>query len=781
VVVEAVVPMPPRADNKRGAPLASALLLCCHVLFPFVLWQASPSPLDKVIMVSLFVFLAACASLVETWSRATGPLRITWLEMALLGWLGWKSLHFLFWSDDLVARTPVAMASILGCFAILTGRVHGLIGLRQVAMLSALLVGLLGAHGLMQFLHLDPLAPYLGTTEDSLVQSLFNHRNFYAAYLAAGMPLALFGTFREGGSRRLLLSGCLCFGAVGLVLALSRGALLGVAVAGGMALLWTRTDQLVPRVITSFRWTVVSLGIALSVLAVLVWQVVPEMEQRRLFDFEGTSVRERVLLADRALGAITENPWAGHGQGSTPLLLARQRSRELGVLRTSPVEHVHQELLELLLEEGWLGVAVFLGMLGVALKTMAALLRKGDRETRGLALAFGCSAVVGFSQAMVDLNLRYMTGLYGFFLALGGLITLAHRSSVVQVTVPRPFLWFARGTILALAGLALGHTWQLFLARTHQLRGGFAQAAGRYLEAESLFARAGELSPYLLEIDEAVYENLAASGRAHEDLLEHVRQVLNRQPEQPRWLFRAAWHLAALGSIRESLELGAKAYASDPHLPGCFTPLQFLDRKADRVEEFAAMVRAHAVNEPDNVFYLYSLYQLELAAGNAAAALSMAERLHRAAPGNLSFTLAYGRGLLAFSKPQKVVEVLAPHGYQVDTPPGFNLLLGQAYETLGQTWDACPLYRREIELHPANGEAYRFLFRCQLAAEAFPAIEELFLDLERRRLALTAESRTLLDRLIDEELLGKAPRSWVERYHYLVGILAKAEPTEVSP
>jgi O-antigen ligase len=206
----------------------------------------------------------------------------------------------------------------------------------------------------------------------------FSHPNILAGYLLICMVLIFVILFPVKNIRlRLLATSALLLGTIGLVLTLSRVAIL----------LW------IGFVIMIFVWQIVrkqfgktkrNAGIALVVLFVIgvtfSQLLLPRFLQTALTD---ESVVQRQILIDAALTMINQNLWIGVGLGNfLPRLADIQTPLSLGLY----LQPVHNIFLLVAAEIGIVGLGFFVWFLGNCFRRMITSLRLNKNVNRYLAL-----------------------------------------------------------------------------------------------------------------------------------------------------------------------------------------------------------------------------------------------------------------------------------------------------------------------------------------------------------------------------------------------------------
>lgn len=215
------------------------------------------------------------------------------------------------------------------------------------------------------------------------VQSVFSHPIVFGQFLGAAAPI-VFLSFLLDKSKiwRLLALGTLPLILLGVYKSGSRSGLLALAVSGAilMAFLWVRI------VISSRKYRGFALA-AVPVVLVLFSFVYGFGEELVLgkSSIEHNSSLVRLFQIHAALRAIGNNPILGYGQGAAMNLA--------GVIGTGGVLTMDVYYLDVLLQAGWLGLALFTLMV---VATLVALMREfshSELASRYYLPAFGAGAV----------------------------------------------------------------------------------------------------------------------------------------------------------------------------------------------------------------------------------------------------------------------------------------------------------------------------------------------------------------------------------------------------
>jgi O-antigen ligase len=253
----------------------------------------------------------------------------------------------------------------------------------------------------------------------SRVAAGFAQPNQLGGFLVLLIPVIAGGMLVSRRGRPLLALGGV-LGIVGIYLSFSRGALLGLAVA--------------PLVLVGWRWAFLLTPVGAAVLAL----TAPDLLRERFatLSSSGSELATRADIWHAAEHIWTAHPLLGVGPGGFPDAYATTRLPGKEFLPTTlfePPPHAHDLVLQVMAEQGVVGLLAF-GALAVAI--VAALLRVLRARERWVRVA-GRAVLAGFAAFAVhnlfDVTLLAGTGEYVF--ALAG---LASALAWVSRTAPSP-------------------------------------------------------------------------------------------------------------------------------------------------------------------------------------------------------------------------------------------------------------------------------------------------------------------------------------------------------
>ena len=232
------------------------------------------------------------------------------------------------------------------------------------------------------------------------VQGSFGHPNQYAGFIAVLIPIAiaLVATRGVSGRLRLLAATALAFALPALTFAYARGALLGLAVG---AVVWLALFRL--RYALAVAVAIAVAGVALA----------PSALQERVSDPAGGDLGLRADLWGSALDIYSERPLLGvginnfeDGYATLPSTLANASQRRLlhqQQVLTPP--HAANLYLNILAEQGLLGIVAFLGLALSSLATAYRGARIRDPAGRALCVALGVGLITLGVHSLLEVTL----------------------------------------------------------------------------------------------------------------------------------------------------------------------------------------------------------------------------------------------------------------------------------------------------------------------------------------------------------------------------------------
>ncbi|MCM8812446.1 MAG: O-antigen ligase family protein [Candidatus Omnitrophica bacterium] len=369
----------------------------------------------------------------------------------------------------------------------------------------------------------------------------FSSPTLLAAYQLLLLPVFCAGlwTFRRQPRQMLLWAGlALCAGAA-LLCTQTVSALL--CAAAGIAWFFFRYGR--RRWGTAARWMLG--GMMICCISALLF--VAAARQRTFFDPANAqnSVSNRLSYWKSSIALWRERPWRGWGAGTFGIVYPRYRNE--GATETV---HAHNTLLQIGVENGWIGVGFFAAALFFALRGRGA---GGDYLRAGLR----AGSVLFALQSLVDFNF-FVPQVSGVWWMTTALAAAEPPAAAGQARSSRR-RWFAAALIAAIAALSL------YFAFIHaQLqRGRSFYRQGNYAAARKCFESARAAAP---EFDYPYYAlalvERAQSADFSSAVLWSLRQASARNPYYAFYYYRAAQYCAehrqwipAFGYIEQARKL----------------------------------------------------------------------------------------------------------------------------------------------------------------------------------------------------------------------------------
>lgn len=298
-------------------------------------------------------------------------------------------------------------------YAVVALAVRSLSGpeVRRVLLGLGLGGGILGLEGVLGYLasggaHLSQGgAAVYGRAAAGLADS-----NYYGGLLLLLLVPLLALAVRERHHWRPLAWGTVLLAALGLVLSLSRGAMLALFLSVAVVLsAWA----------SSRRWTLAVLIALLSAVALnagplLQSQQVQVVSERLSTVTKASSNNTRPLLWRNSLQIIEQHP---EGIGALNFVVEAERRglTEQG----SPLEHAHNSYLNIAVELGVVGLLAFLALLGQAFTVLWREYRTRDPRTQALSVGIA-AALAGYAFQSLTVSLYAVQLIHAVFFILVG-------------------------------------------------------------------------------------------------------------------------------------------------------------------------------------------------------------------------------------------------------------------------------------------------------------------------------------------------------------------------
>ena len=428
------------------------------------------------------------------------------------------------------------------------------------------------------------------------VISTIGNRNFLGAYLAASIALGM-----ALWDKRAMVICALLLAA--MYFCRSRGAWLALGIA---ALLWFFLGN---RGRPSVRvvWRVV--GMTLVVATVFLG-----------FGYAARAWRTEVrpLIWKSTLPMIAERPFFGHGLGVFVAEYPRFRLPEyfLRSRATNITDHAHNELLELAVEQGLLGLVATLWLWGVAFCRGVRSLRTDDQRKLGLGI-MGATTVL-LVHGMLDVGLRYPPDETLFWLLLGLLVTKNNptgdeqtQSGMLSTNSEAPLRLhspFTRAIIVAVC--ILGSICITFAAVVRPVMAGvwerkarMAEESGKLTEAEAAARRSLSFQPFRITARYFLAGILAGSKKseARQLAIEECLFIEELSPDYADVTYNLGLLHIAQGQPQKALPYLRRAAEINPYNADRQIVLAFIYAQLGRMDSACAHLENALRLDPQNM------------------------------------------------------------------------------------------------------------------------------------------------------------------------------------
>lgn len=698
------------------------------------------------------------------WTPINGPL-VTYFLWVILTVL--LSSQFWYFSLEELGR----YTAVFLLFFLLVKVVRSRFRIRVILWLFFAVSVLVSLYGFLQYNDLG-----LINWGQSVMISSFGNKNFFAGFLVLSIPL-VFGALLAFSKTptRILLGALGAFQVYMLIATGTRTGMIGLLSGGlmfGGLLLYKLGREGFPLL---NRRSLLTGGSVVLILAVIGYGAAPSHLSRRVieaFDLQQGTGRVRWIMWTGSARALEDAPVLGHGHGTFQQVFPYYRPTFYHRFRVSHnTRHSHNEYMEILMETGTVGLALFWLIMAVTgLVVYRFLKRHRGRFYPYLVIGAAGGITGSLGQNMASVNMRWMSSTLTFWL-LVGLLFVAVRlgcgtdddadptEPIGRARVGTGVRVLAHGTIALVilgAGYGLYRTVKgdLWLNRLNgyislaSRRGGYWRGA----------ARAGEISldynPYSLSTRyklgyvylnqrryrEAarVYGNLTSLAPNYAQIHNNIA-IIHRQMDRPyRSLLHFEWATLLEDNVRNHFNLVDRyTRAGRPdraHYHALFVP-------HIRLEEMRDAVHVQSLRLGDRNF--------ETARNKMKGRRKLASRLQR--------SLSYLRG----SAPRSGLDLSARHGLRLalevsDPSRAADLLMREEGPLPSGVVMLGTVRRwRGLRTDPVEAARERFVDRLEEARTADPlltlTLAELYAQQGRRDRARRTLSR-VRDRLPDHPL-----------------------------
>jgi O-antigen ligase len=264
-----------------------------------------------------------------------------------------------------------------------------------------------------------------GATVTGRAQGAFEHPNLLAFFLLLAVPVAAVLAVEGRGARRVVMACAAIAGIEGLILTLTRGAILGFLLAGLVLATWKPLRRI-------FVGAVLAIAVALVALP----GVAGQSGQLRVLtdrlasvgDRTQTAANPRIRIWRVSLGIVAAQPVLGVGAGNFDEVALASDLRNTDYGRSwEGYDHPHNLLLTIAAELGLIGLGLMLALIAAVAVTVVRALGRGF-PGRPLVLAIAAALTGLFAAGLTDYPIRANAVLGTAMIELGALVALERMS-----------------------------------------------------------------------------------------------------------------------------------------------------------------------------------------------------------------------------------------------------------------------------------------------------------------------------------------------------------------
>lgn len=354
-------------------------------------------------------------------------------------WMLWNVVSVLVWSEFWhfgIKELGPLLACLFGFFLMVeTVNTRRRLRIALYVLVGVCLVTLV--FGYLQHFNMS----YIDWGREVLI-STFGNKNFFGGFMALTLPVfvGILIVERHPGLRGLvvLIAAAQMYM---LMLTENRTSFLAILVAAGtflvLALIWGKFTRILRR-----RSIQVVLGLVVLSGIASMWLVPDEFWVRlsRAADLQEGTARVRWIMWTGSARAALEALIGGHGFGVFQLVFPYFRPSFYHRFRVSHnTRHSHNEFMEVFMETGTVGLALFLLIMVVLLVMVIRFLRTDPPfSDRYLVIALTAALVGGLAENMASVNLRWMATMFQFWLIAGMLVAVMRLSTGGGDDEPEP-------------------------------------------------------------------------------------------------------------------------------------------------------------------------------------------------------------------------------------------------------------------------------------------------------------------------------------------------------
>jgi len=396
------------------------------------------------------------------------------------------------------------------------------------------------------------------------VPSTFGNANYFGGFLALIIPLTLSQVIEDREARRRIVrSLALLLMILVLFLTQVRSSIAAVIVAGIFLFTMLRVSR--PVVVASL--------ILLVLAAVGIGVFVPGLLERLsdlLSPEETASISRRLYFWKAGVKAVLDSPLMGHGIGTHELIIPKFRSPDYWMNGSEDVvPHAHNEFLEVATELGFIGLLLFLGILGIITRHGWSIVRSSSGWKKTTACGILCSVIAIVIDNLANVSLRQPPVAMITWLLAGVLLSgLFSETKPLSIRIP-----IRRSRLLSLlpvicwcvAMFYFGRTSiGKFEADTHHFQGRLAEKRGRKSLAVEEYKRATTADPSNLVLHLDLAMALLRINQPRQ-ALDEIRVLQDAAPNYPKASLVEALSLLQLDSLEHAQQAIARELNGRDH------------------------------------------------------------------------------------------------------------------------------------------------------------------------------------------------------------------------
>lgn len=530
-----------------------------YVLIPAVTLLIKVNSFDSAILklpvLLLLSTLAAALYASEMFATGRFGWRRTPVDMALFGFGALIVLSHILNPREHANESLALWVSFLLCYAAGSQLFREKTDLQHLTDVIAATAVVVCAVGFVQYFFADRLMLefYLGA--DHRISGTLGNSTFLGAFVVIVLPFLSFRALegRIGRRRRVVFSVLATCLILVLLLSQSRSSIVACIIAmmlSGLLVVEKRAKL------------AATAGVILLLAALVAAALTPNLLSRfsSAFDFDaGSTLARRTFFWSAAWGAFLASPISGHGAGSFETAILPYRAPDYWMVKSEDiVPHAHNELLELAVEFGFAGPALFLLIMALAVRNGVRCTITGRPQERLLAAGMVAALVGTLLDNIVGVSLRQPpTGALAWIIA--GMLSsmpFAPEENTVHARAFHAPRWLSLAPVVVWAVFAVSYTSSqlaVINADSENMAGFVARGQGRADVALNGFRAAAELNPRMRQYLSNYALELLKAGR-FEDALLQVRRLRESSPHYPKSNLVEAIALLSLNRPAEALE-----------------------------------------------------------------------------------------------------------------------------------------------------------------------------------------------------------------------------------